>query len=294
MTAKILPFKFKTTEVRTIEENDLIWFVASDVAKALCYRDAEKMSRILDDDEKATHIVGTIRGDQVMTTINESGLYHALLKSRKPEAKPFRKWVTAEVLPSIRKQGRYDAKPALPSTLTPAQQRHIQRLVANLAKLPGNSFQQVYRSIKDRFNVGSYKDVPADSYPALCKYLGGQPKNDPLAAFQLEQAPLEGDLLTGGTPGPAHELAANYPVTGQHWRHQYRDLMNCGWNDRISTFLFELSKHRGKTIALKVEDVDGLKKEVDSLKHMVESLHMHLERMRTSALSMADEAVWRG
>ena len=70
-----------------------------------------------------------------------------------------------------------------PATLTPAQQRHIQNRVAELARSPGNSFANVYRSIKDQFQVGSYKDVPAERYPALCHY--------------LMTAPLEGELVEG-------------------------------------------------------------------------------------------------
>lgn len=115
MTAQIIPFQFKTTQVRTIEIDDLIWFVAGDVAKALDYPEAKDMTRILDDDEKGRHIVPTLGGDQELLTINESGLYHAILKSRKPEAVPFRKWVTNEVLPAIRKTGRYDREAPAPA-----------------------------------------------------------------------------------------------------------------------------------------------------------------------------------
>jgi prophage antirepressor-like protein len=110
----IITHTFKQTAVRTVERDNIIWFVASDIAKALDFRDAEKMTRILDDDERGTHIVGTPSGDQEMIIINESGLYHALIKSRKPEAVPFRKWVTGEVLPTIRKTGSYE----LPHSMT--------------------------------------------------------------------------------------------------------------------------------------------------------------------------------
>lgn len=116
MTAKIIPFLFKTTTVRTIEIDDLIWFVASDVAAALNYRNSPDLTRILDEDEKGTHIVRTPGGNQEVATINESGLYHAILKSRKPEAVPFRKWVTNEVLPAIRKTGRYEQEQEQPAT----------------------------------------------------------------------------------------------------------------------------------------------------------------------------------
>lgn len=95
--------------VRIIDLNGELWFVAADVASALDYPSAPQMTRNLDDDEKGMHNVHTLGGSQEMLIINESGLYSAILKSRKPEAKKFKKWVTSEVLPSIRKTGKYEA-----------------------------------------------------------------------------------------------------------------------------------------------------------------------------------------
>lgn len=108
-------FNFNSITVRTITDSEgNPWFVAADVASILDYRTAKDMTRNLDDDEKGGQIVPTPGGDQEMTVINESGLYSAILKSRKPEAKAFRKWVTSDVLPSIRKTGSYsvDTTPA--------------------------------------------------------------------------------------------------------------------------------------------------------------------------------------
>lgn len=85
------------------------WFVAIDIAKVLEYTEASAMTRHLDDDEKGLSIVQTLGGGQELITINESGLYSAILRSRKPEAKLFKRWVTFEVLPSIRKHGGYIA-----------------------------------------------------------------------------------------------------------------------------------------------------------------------------------------
>ena len=85
------------------------WFVAADIAKVLEYTEASAMTRHLDDDEKGLSIVQTLGGSQELITINESGLYSAILRSRKPEAKLFKRWVTFEVLPSIRKHGGYIA-----------------------------------------------------------------------------------------------------------------------------------------------------------------------------------------
>ena len=103
MTATVIPFSFDASEVRAIsDEHGEPLFVASDVANVLGYRDAHNMVRMLDDDEKGTQIVSTPGGDQELTIISESGLYACILKSRRPEAKTFRKWVTSEVLPALR------------------------------------------------------------------------------------------------------------------------------------------------------------------------------------------------
>lgn len=111
-TQKPIPFYFDDQPVRTLLINDQPWFVATDVAAALDYRDAHNMCRNLDGDEKGTQIVSTLHGDQHATIINESGLYSAILRSRKAEAKRFKKWVTAEVLPAIRKTGQYQTAEA--------------------------------------------------------------------------------------------------------------------------------------------------------------------------------------
>lgn len=102
---ELISYTFKNTQIRTTVINNEPWFVATDVAQALEYRDSEHATRYLDDDEKDTLNQGT-PGKQ-LTIINESGLYSLVLRSRKPEARAFKKFVTAEVLPAIRRQGYY-------------------------------------------------------------------------------------------------------------------------------------------------------------------------------------------
>ena len=98
--------------VRVLMIDDEPWFVATDVAAVLGYRDAANMVRMLDEDEAATHNLSIrsengVEQDREVSIISESGLYAAILKSRRPEAKAFKKWVTAQVLPGIRKTGAY-------------------------------------------------------------------------------------------------------------------------------------------------------------------------------------------
>jgi len=110
-------------KVRTIVINGEPWFVGKDVAKALGYKDTISALKVHVDveDKKGGWKIATPSGEQQMTIINESGLYNVILRSDKPEAKPFRKWVTSEVLPSIRTKGTYSVQPMTQAQLIAAQ-----------------------------------------------------------------------------------------------------------------------------------------------------------------------------
>lgn len=101
-------YNFEQMPVRITMRDGEPWFLAQDLALVLGYSATAAMTRSLDDDEKGVQIVHTPGGDQEQIIISESGLYAAILKSRRPEAKRFRRWVTGEVLPAIRRTGRYD------------------------------------------------------------------------------------------------------------------------------------------------------------------------------------------
>lgn len=104
----LIPFDYEGTNFRALQDSaGEPWFVAADVATILGYRMASDMTRRLDDDEKGTRSVRTPGGDQDMTVISEAGLYSAVLGSKIPEAKAFKRWVTHEVLPAIRRHGVY-------------------------------------------------------------------------------------------------------------------------------------------------------------------------------------------
>ncbi len=107
-------FNYESNEVRTIMRDGEPWFVLKDVCRVLGISDHKVVSRRLDKDEVCqTPLIDTLGRQQETTVINESGLYTVILRSDKPEAKPFRKWVTSEVLPAIRKTGTYSTN-ALP------------------------------------------------------------------------------------------------------------------------------------------------------------------------------------
>ena len=94
-------------QIRVVTTDGDSWFVAKDVCDALGLGRQQDSTRYLDDDEKRECLVNTPSGQQYMVSVSEAGLYSLILRSRKPEAKAFKRWVTHEVLPSIRKSGGY-------------------------------------------------------------------------------------------------------------------------------------------------------------------------------------------
>lgn len=112
----------KFGEIRNVMEGATPWFVANDVARALGYKATNDLTKRLDPDEVDTT-------NRRMTLINESGLYHACFLSRLEGAKEFRKWVTSEVLPSIRKNGFY-----VSDNITPGQLARLRYTVKEQQK----------------------------------------------------------------------------------------------------------------------------------------------------------------
>lgn len=106
MNTQLFNFNNQTLSVIIDNDNNPL-FIAKDVTSILGYRTANDAIKYLDEDERGTIISRTLGGEQNVSYITESGLYSLILRSNKPEAKVFKKWVTAEVLPSIRKHGAY-------------------------------------------------------------------------------------------------------------------------------------------------------------------------------------------
>ena len=141
--AKVFTFNASNQNIRVQMKDGEPWFVAKDVCDALTLENSRKATASLDDDEKGVSPIVTPSGTQQMTIVNESGLYNLIFQSRKAEAKAFRKWVTSEVLPSIRKTGRYELG-------QPSQKRVVRRTrgegvnveLTNLLWLIGDSLMQ--------------------------------------------------------------------------------------------------------------------------------------------------------
>ena len=166
----VASFSFENFAVRAINRNGDIWFVAADVCTVLDIKNPSDAIKALDDDEYTSFNLGYsgIRGNPNVNIINESGLYALILRSRKPEAKRFRKWVTSEVLSAIRKTGSYT------QTISKAQQGELATLIAE--RFPeGNSRPYAWSRFNNHFRLASYKDLPAAKFNEACEYIRDMP-----------------------------------------------------------------------------------------------------------------------
>lgn len=208
----ILVFHYKSSEVRTVELNGEPWFVLKDVCAVLGISNHKMTVQRLDADEVSlTDLTDSMGRQQETTVINESGLYNVILRSDKPEAKPFRKWVTSEVLPSIRKTGSYTMPKlskemqalfllddrtqkqearltALENTMTVdySQQQTLKKAVGRVVvealggktapayndpHVRGKLFSECNRDVQDWFRVNSVCNVPRKDFTQAVEYI---------------------------------------------------------------------------------------------------------------------------
>lgn len=149
--------------VRSILIDGDPWFVAADVCKALELEKTNRALSRLDDDEKGAHSVSTPGGRQRMSIISESGLYSLILGSRKPEARAFKRWITHEVIPSIRKHGAY-----MTDSLLDALEAHPEAVPEYLNRLRSENARnrELTRRLRLALPKAEYYDAFVD--PADC------------------------------------------------------------------------------------------------------------------------------
>lgn len=115
---EITPFQYCTHDVRVLEVEGEPWFVLADLCKVLDLANPRNVAARLDGATKGVRRVDTLGGAQQMTIVSEAGMYEVVIRSDKPEAAAFRRWITTEVLPSIRKRGGYLTPEATEKALT--------------------------------------------------------------------------------------------------------------------------------------------------------------------------------
>ena len=161
---KLQVFNYNQKQVRTVQINGETWFVLKDVCVVLGITDHKVVARRLEEDEVCQiPLTDSLGRTQETTVISESGLYNVILRSDKPEAKPFRKFVTSEVLPSIRKTGGYQTK-----AMTTAQMFALQAQVnleqeQRLTALEEKT-QATQETVQEAFSTLSYPTVSRDHW----------------------------------------------------------------------------------------------------------------------------------
>ena len=159
--------------VRVINRDGEPWFVAKDVCDILDLGNSRDAVSSLDADEKDVGIADTPGGKQTMSLVNESGLYSLIFRSRKDEAKKFRRWVTHDVLPSIRKTGGYTVS-MNPQQVASTDLQRLQSIVENFAALAHENsvLSEQNRYFRQFAPTGDYGDPNRDGMPRYQKRRG--------------------------------------------------------------------------------------------------------------------------
>lgn len=166
---QLTTFTFEQHSIRTIVINDEPWFIAKDVCDAIGLTNSRMSLLALDEDEKGVSLIYTPSGQQEMNIISESGMYTLILRCREAVKKGsiphrFRKWVTAEVLPAIRKTGSY-------SKTTVDQRTGLRNAVNMLVGKKALMYNEAYNLVHQRFNVGSIEDLTEEQLPQAVEYV---------------------------------------------------------------------------------------------------------------------------
>ena len=204
--SQLSTFSFESNSIRTLAINNEPWFIAKDLCNTLKISNVSDALLKLDDDEKAT--IGLTdsqagNGAQSISIISESGMYTLILRCRDAVKKGsvphrFRKWVTAEVLPVIRKTGKYESK------TTVDDRTSLRNAVNMLVSKKGLIYSDAYHLIHQRFNVESIEDLTLEQLPQAVEY--------------VHKIVLEGELIIDGKK----ESSVNLNLT----ENELKDLIN--------------------------------------------------------------------
>ena len=234
-------FKFESAQIRTFGTSETPLFVAIDVCSALGFGNhRQAIASHVDPEDLTKAVIETKGGKQTVNCVNESGLYALIFGSKLESAKRFKRWVTSEVLPAIRKTGRYEA----PTTITPAEQLQIQQAVARRAKTSSANYQTIYRAIKVRFQIPRYTELPRCQFAECLKFIDAidlkVPEAKTAAAPKQEPRALPKSGKPNLTPLNIPEGRKMYRVSEDFlekqrtfvycWRHLFRDDLELFYN----------------------------------------------------------------
>ena len=229
-----LSFSFENTAVRTLGNPETPLFVALDVCNALGFQKARNaVAQHVDAEDLVKAEIDTKGGKQTVNCVNESGLYALIFGSKLESAKRFKRWVTTEVLPAIRKSGKYEC-PANPRYITPQQGWLIQAAVQKRVHKDGVTFQTVYQALKAHFQIPKYTFLKQGDFDAALEFIATcelkvPVKKEPKPVPPQEPPHHEGQCpCCGCVPIPegsivlSREEAERIRTFIYHWKYVFR------------------------------------------------------------------------
>ena len=217
-----LTFSFENSSVRTLGTPEAPLFVATDICKALSHSNPRKAIADLVDPEDIVkaEITDSMGRTQTVNCVTESGLYALIFGSKLESAKRFKRWVTSEVLPTIRRTGRYEAPK--PEYITVEHRWAIQKAVGRKARGQSVNYQTVYRALKDQFKVEKYTHILEADFDAAIAFIESLPPLElpPLNAPATQRTPAK--LPRKGVQ--VNEIFMDRLLTFVYcWRYLFRD-----------------------------------------------------------------------
>lgn len=214
MTAPAI-FSFENIQVRTLGTSEFPLFVANDIAKALGYQNLVRtVNDRVDPEDLFKSEIETNGGRQLVNCVNESGLYALIFGSKLDTAKRFKRWVTSEVLPAIRRTGRYETDQS--ALITTTEQYEIRKAIKSRAKNSSVHYQTVYNALYDYFKIASYKDLRHDQMKAALALIETCTLKPQLSAPAIP----EGSIVID------EAMAEKIVVFIYYWRYLFRDDLN--------------------------------------------------------------------
>ena len=210
-----ITFSFENSNVRTAGTPECPLFVATDVASVLGYSNIRKAIYAHVDEEDLIKVeIDTAGGKQTVNCVTESGLYALIFGSKLESAKRFKRWVTSEVLPAIRRTGRYETDQS--ALITTTEQYEIRKAIKSRAKNSSVHYQTVYNALYDYFKIASYKDLRHDQMKAALALIETCTLKPQLSAPAIP----EGSIVID------EAMAEKIVVFIYYWRYLFRDDLN--------------------------------------------------------------------
>jgi len=262
-----LTFSFENSSVRTLGTPEAPLFVATDICKALSHSNPRKAIADLVDPEDIVkaEITDSMGRTQTVNCVTESGLYALIFGSKLESAKRFKRWVTSEVLPAIRRNGQYNA--ACPATITPAEQLQIQQAVARRAKTSSANYQTIYRAIKVRFQIPRYNELPRCQFAECLKFIDAVDLKVPeakTAAAPVCENPFTPEELAASPEKPpkgyTYQVSAKFLADQRtfvyYWRYLFRREL-----ELFEEFLYRTESPRAARFHEAVNNLDLIRTE---------------------------------